>query len=177
MGDTPELTWSLVEQATAPTQCIGDYLEEGSLTDAERVELIIPQTTLEKPCATKWSYVEPRDTQSAHFGRLYGQTLDKCDGSIFHDGGVPLDQNNPAIVFGAVRLFSPKEILNLLGFPKPYILPNDMRLKHKYTLVGNTIAVTVCSELLILLLLGRDDLNLDAAPRRRLYLDRRRSDE
>merc|ERR1712194_149236 len=137
--------------------------EEGSMTDAERAELIVSQTVLEKPFARGLSYVEPRDTQSFCFTGHYGKVLHKSSGSMFHlpsDGGVPLDRNNPATVFGAVRFFAPKEILNLLGFQKPFTLPKEMHLKHRYKVVGNSIAVTVCSELLRLLLLGRDDVNL-----------------
>eukprot|EP00435_Cladocopium_sp_Y103_P046472 s1280_g13.t1 len=70
---------------------------------------------------------------------------------------------------GLVRFFSPKEILNFLGFPRNFLLPKDMDLKHRYKVVGNSIAVTVASQLLRLLLYGEgaERLNsLEEAPPR-----------
>jgi len=63
-------------------------------------------------------------------------------------GAGPLDRSAPLSACGAVRFFSPKEILNMLGFPAGFSLPPDMELRHCYKVVGNSIAVTVVADLL-----------------------------
>merc|ERR1712232_918243 len=71
-----------------------------------------------------------------------------------------LDRANPAGAYGAVRFFSPKEICNLLGFPMDFLLPREMKLQHRYKVVGNSIAVSVATELLRFLLLGESEKRL-----------------
>merc|ERR1712232_634623 len=108
--------------------------------------------------------VEPTDVLSFCFTGHYGKVLHKSSGSLLHvpaDDRPPLNRLAPEGAHGGVRFFSPKEILNMLGFPATFYLPADMALKHRYKVVGNSIAVSVASQLLRLLLLheGAEALN------------------
>merc|ERR1712061_363225 len=143
---------------------IGEFLEEESITASEREELLVPQSVLAKPFARGLSYTTPSDVRSFCFTGHYGSVMHKSSGSLLYfpgDNGLQLDRNNPSTAHGAVRLFSPKEILNFFGFPTGYMLPAEMELRHRYKVVGNSIAVTVASELLRVLLLGKDSLHLE----------------
>ena len=40
---------------------------------------------------------------------------------------------------GAVRLFSPNELLHLFGFPDSYSFPSSMTTRHKYRAIGQSI--------------------------------------
>jgi len=40
---------------------------------------------------------------------------------------------------GAVRLFSPQELLHLFGFPDSYSFPSNMTTRHKYRAIGQSI--------------------------------------
>eukprot|EP00931_Biecheleriopsis_adriatica_P050315 TRINITY_DN29122_c0_g1_i2.p1 TRINITY_DN29122_c0_g1~~TRINITY_DN29122_c0_g1_i2.p1 ORF type:complete len:500 (+),score=113.36 TRINITY_DN29122_c0_g1_i2:3-1502(+) len=145
------------KQGSVAARPVADFLEESSLAPDERSELMISLELLSKPFAPGLSYVGQQDVRSFCFTGHYGKVMHKASGSLLHlpsgPGGAPLDRAKPATNHGAVRLFSPKEILNFLGFPAAYSLPKDMELKHRYKVVGNSIAVTVASELLRFLLL------------------------
>lgn len=157
-GTTPDASWSWAGSAVKEPRYIAEYLlPRESLSAAEQAELVVPLSVLEKPFARGLSYVEPCDVQSFCFTGHYGKVLHKSSGSLLHiPGGRPLDRSNPAASHGSVRFFSPKEILNVLGFPEGFQLPSDMELRHRYKVVGNSIAVTVASSLLRLLLQGQD---------------------
>jgi tRNA (cytosine38-C5)-methyltransferase len=58
---------------------------------------------------------------------------------------------------GRIRLFSPKEVLNLMGFPRMFAFPPGGTLRHRWKQVGNSISVTVVTALV--------DYLLAAAPR------------
>lgn len=47
-----------------------------------------------------------------------------------------------------LRRFSPREILNLLGFPAHYRLPQTLPLAHAWRLVGNSLSVPAVREVL-----------------------------
>jgi site-specific DNA-cytosine methylase len=49
---------------------------------------------------------------------------------------------------GRVRLFTPREILNLLGFPASYRLPGEKPSESYWPLVGNSLAIPVVRHLL-----------------------------
>ncbi|CAE8600831.1 unnamed protein product [Polarella glacialis] len=162
------VTWSMwpppslnVSGAGHEARRIGDFLQAAeSMTPEEQKELLVSQEVLSKPYAHGLSYVGQKDARSFCFTGHYGKVMHKSSGSLLHlpgPGGEEMDKANPASAFGAVRFFSPKEIINFLGFPAAYALPSDMLLKHRYKVVGNSIAVTVCSKLLELLLLGQGD--------------------
>jgi site-specific DNA-cytosine methylase len=47
-----------------------------------------------------------------------------------------------------IRYFTPRELLNLFGFPQDYRFPPQITKKKQYELIGNSINVTVVSYLL-----------------------------
>jgi len=51
-----------------------------------------------------------------------------------------------------VRLFSPREIAGLLHFPQTFCFPSNKPTKQCYQLLGNSINVSIVSELLVYLL-------------------------
>jgi len=153
-------TSSGANQSSIPRKEIGRFLEE-NLSEHELNELVVSREVLQRPFAKGLSYVCHEDTTSFCFTGHYGKVLHKSSGSLLYRPQLsPLDRTNPAASYGAVRFFSPKEILNIFGFPATYRLPHDMELKHRYKVVGNSIAVTVARELLQVLLLGEDSSRL-----------------
>jgi len=142
---------------------LAEYLlreDEAPLQGPERAELLVPRNVLEKPFAEGLSYVRPSDCLSFCFTGHYGKVLHKSSGSLLHLSGTVIDRKNVAGAFGNVRFFSPREILNIFGFPRDFLLPLEMPLKHRYKVVGNSIAVTVASFLLRWLLLGEGEARL-----------------
>mmetsp|Transcript_80004 Transcript_80004/g.185798 ORF Transcript_80004/g.185798 Transcript_80004/m.185798 type:complete len:550 (+) Transcript_80004:103-1752(+) len=157
-GSMPGVSWSLVKSSVEEPWHIAEYLVEEHLSASEHAELLVPQAVLQRPFARGLSYVEPGDIRSFCFTGHYGKVLHKSSGSLLHlPNGKNFDRNNPAASFGSVRFFSPKEILNMLGFPRNFKLPSGMELRHRYKVVGNSIAVTVASALLRFLLLHDAD--------------------
>ena len=49
---------------------------------------------------------------------------------------------------GKLRYFSPKEVVNLLGFPYNFEFPSGISLKKQYALAGNSLHVPTVTELL-----------------------------
>eukprot|EP00929_Paragymnodinium_shiwhaense_P011197 TRINITY_DN11669_c0_g1_i3.p1 TRINITY_DN11669_c0_g1~~TRINITY_DN11669_c0_g1_i3.p1 ORF type:complete len:446 (-),score=87.67 TRINITY_DN11669_c0_g1_i3:378-1715(-) len=147
-----DVNWSLSDGGGPSTQCIGDYLED--LTEEELNELIVPQITLEKPFARGLSYVDKLGVTTFCFTGHYGKVMHKASGSLLFAPESPsvVNKDDPASMYGSVRFFSPKEVINMLGFPADFKLPLGMRLLHRYKIVGNSIGVTVCIELLRYLL-------------------------
>jgi len=164
---TSELTWSKTfssaEDDADLSSCrpMAHFLEP-SLSQAEAEQLVVSQVVLAKPFAKGLSYVEPSSKRSFCFTGHYGKVLHKSSGSMLYtplgvessESQQPLDRNDLLQHHGAIRFFSPKEILNLLGFPANYKYPSDMDLKHCYKAAGNSIAVTVATELLRVLLIN-----------------------
>lgn len=156
------VAWESTEDSASPGgRPLADFLEEEALvSEQERRELEVPLEVLQKPYARGLSYTQPSDLQSFCFTGHYGQVLHKASGSLLF---VPtkskpgLDKANLIAVHGSIRFFSPKEILNLFGFPKNFVMPPAMELRHRYKAVGNSIAVTVTTKLLQILLLREDD--------------------
>eukprot|EP00930_Biecheleria_cincta_P056869 TRINITY_DN42898_c0_g1_i1.p1 TRINITY_DN42898_c0_g1~~TRINITY_DN42898_c0_g1_i1.p1 ORF type:complete len:560 (+),score=61.17 TRINITY_DN42898_c0_g1_i1:37-1680(+) len=162
-----QVTWTLSNLSTqagggsvadANMKSVGDFLD-GSLSAHARSELLLSLDVLSRPFAPGLSYVRPADKRTFCFTGHYGKVMHKASGSLLHDarpydGSKQLDKANPASAHGAIRHFSPKEILNFLGFPAHFSLPPDMERKHSYKVVGNSIAVTVAADLLRFLLLG-----------------------
>lgn len=50
-----------------------------------------------------------------------------------------------------LRFFTPKEILALMSFPKTFTFPDNVTIKQRYRLLGNSINVKVVSELIKIL--------------------------
>jgi len=167
-GDVAAASTTLDAPPGAEGRQLAEYLlreDEVPLQCPERAELLVPRTVLEKPFAAGLSYVQPSGHASFCFTGHYGKVLHKSSGSLLHFAGMALDRKNVAGSFGDVRFFSPREILNIFGFPRDFLLPLEMPLKHRYKVVGNSIAVTVASALLRWLLLGEGETRLASLER------------
>ncbi|OLP89468.1 tRNA (cytosine(38)-C(5))-methyltransferase [Symbiodinium microadriaticum] len=167
LEELPEMDTSLVSWSSWPptgelaprsVRCVGEFLETPS--PEELAEILLSAATLSRPFAPGLSYVHAKDLRTFCFTGHYGKVLHKSSGSLLLTSEEPLDRSRPETAAGSVRFFSPKEILNFLGFPRSYTLPPEMALRHRYKVVGNSIAVTVASELLRLLLLGQGAAHL-----------------
>eukprot|EP00933_Yihiella_yeosuensis_P018208 TRINITY_DN15033_c0_g2_i1.p1 TRINITY_DN15033_c0_g2~~TRINITY_DN15033_c0_g2_i1.p1 ORF type:complete len:518 (+),score=96.14 TRINITY_DN15033_c0_g2_i1:58-1611(+) len=156
-------SWSWVGDAVSGTRPISEFLES-SFSPEELNELLLTEAILKKPFARGLSYVKGGDAQSFCFTGHYGKVIHKSSGSLFHFSvsEEPLDRDNLASAAGTIRFFSPKEVLNFLGFPRSYSIPQGIGLKHCYKSVGNSIAVCVCSQLLRMLLFGEGEEDLEA---------------
>ena len=47
-----------------------------------------------------------------------------------------------------VRYFTPREVANLHSFPQSFAFPEDVSLKQRYALLGNSLSVRVVAVLL-----------------------------
>ncbi|EKX46394.1 hypothetical protein GUITHDRAFT_107597 [Guillardia theta CCMP2712] len=125
-----------------------EFLDE-ELGPDDPQELVTPASILEKPWARGLSYVGQHDTTTFCFTGSYGKVYHKSSGSMLYMHAdhalaeVALDKEDMTRHIGRIRLFSPREILNLMGFPKGFKFPEGLTLRHKYKLVGNSINVTV----------------------------------
>lgn len=162
---TLEVCWSHAEDArkVEVQRPIQDYLEHTSAEpcDGDVAELIVGRNLLQKSFAPGLSYVQPSGTKSFCFTGHYGKVMHKSSGSLLYvDDGAPVNRTDLPSAHGRIRLFDPKEILNFLGFPKDFSLGRDLALRHRYKVVGNSIAVTVAADLLRFLLLGEGGARL-----------------
>lgn len=128
---------------------VGDYVEPMT-TDSW-----LSSATLSKPYAPGLSYVSADSYRSFCFTGHYGQVMHKSSGSLFFTAPEDsLDKTNLSAFTGSIRLFTPREVLNFLGFPPSFTLPScdEMPVKNQYKAVGNSLNVTVASQLLEILL-------------------------
>lgn len=51
-----------------------------------------------------------------------------------------------------LRYFTPREVANMHQFPAEFEFPDDITLRQKYSLLGNSLSVTVVADLLRYLL-------------------------
>lgn len=132
-------------------RCIQEFLQE---YPDHIDDLWIPADVLARPYAQGLSYVSEHDRRSFCFTSHYGKVMNKSSGSMLHvsSGGKDLlDKGNLPAAVGHIRLFSPKEILNFLGFPPEFRLPKHLSAKKSYKVAGNSVSVTVISQLLAIL--------------------------
>ncbi len=78
-------------------------------------------------------FVTPKSPRTACFGSSYGRAMKRA-GSYLSDDGV-------------VRRFSPEEMLRLLHFPDGFSFPEDLPLRTRYKLAGNSVNVAVLRHL------------------------------
>ena len=91
------------------------------------------------------------------FTKSYGRFVEGSGSIIGND--LPIDNDQellPQLKAKKLRFFSPREMLNLHGFPEHYSFPNDVSNLQAYKLIGNSLSVTVVSELVRYLLLGQE---------------------
>ena len=135
---------------------ISDYIILSiNFDNDEDKELYIDKDILDK----KWAYkrlsiVGQHDSTSFCFTKSYGHTHDKSAGSYLLENSLgPLSDktfiNRDKLVdlHGRVRLFHPRELLSLFGYPPSFTFP-EMTLHQKYACIGNSISVFVVKEVM-----------------------------
>jgi len=148
---------SLGTSVVGTVKPIGDYiLPNISFDNDEDKELYIDKDILDKPWAQKrLSIVGQFCRTSFCFTKSYGHTHDKSAGSyILENSSGPLNdssfinRNELGDLYGRVRLFHPRELLSLFGFPSSFRFPRTMTLHQKYSCIGNSISVYVVKEVM-----------------------------
>lgn len=139
------------------TQPLGDFIAKDLSIDRLN-ELLIPKEILENPWAqTRLSIVGQHDRISYCFTKGYGRIIEKSAGSCYFENALgPLNDEEFAINreellalhFGNIRLFDPREVLNLSGFPCNFNFPEDMPLKKQWACIGNSISIYVVNRLM-----------------------------
>jgi tRNA (cytosine38-C5)-methyltransferase len=127
---------------------LSDESLKAELGELNFASLLVPDRILSKPWAQGLSYVGVGDRITFCFTSAYGKTYHKSSGSLLHrtitrgkDVGRPGDMSSAHS--GAVRLFAPLELLRLFGFPETYRFPDEMKLRHRFKLIGQSVNVAV----------------------------------
>ncbi|OTF83381.1 hypothetical protein BLA29_008691, partial [Euroglyphus maynei] len=111
--------------------------------------------------------VDSRDpvTRTNCFTKSYGRRLEGCGSILKTSTQFSIDEiftniqktSDPVTIIHSLhklklRLFTPKEIANLMCFPHCLKFPEDFNIKQRYRLLGNSVNVLVCNYLLKILL-------------------------
>ena len=127
------------------------------LSAEERQELLVPLKILASAWSpSRLSIVSRFDCRTFCFTKGYGRLFDKSSGSLLLDFGEDsdmappgplaqhsLDRSHLPALHGHLRLFSPRELLLLFGFPATFSFAPRLTLYHRFHAIGNSINVTV----------------------------------
>jgi tRNA (cytosine38-C5)-methyltransferase len=163
-GKTPAHTFTERPTSRRP---IYKYIDK-TLTEAQLADVLVPDSLLQQNWARHVSVVTAADTATHCFTAGYGTIFNKATGSLLlmpsdeetdqeAIAAKPLDRSNMLQYSGHLRSFTPKELLALFGFPSNYEFPTDISLEHQFMLIGNSINVTVATQLLRELLFGNEE--------------------
>merc|ERR1712079_625806 len=125
------------------TRTVGDYLDPGDEdTDSVLVLDIIRGDSTVSCCFTSGYHRYCEGTGSVLQGAGDQADLDEAFKKFAQTGDVAeLDRLK-------LRYFTPKEISSMLGFPPEFSFPNDVTLKQKFKVLGNSLNVIVVSLLI-----------------------------
>ncbi len=163
-SDIPDMPFTITQDVCRSTaRPVGEFLDK-EMTEPYKANLMITRAVLSKSYAKGLSVVAAGDQRTFCFTGHYGKVMNKSSGSLYLEGcpddysiqHSPIDKGDMEHFYGRLRLFSPKEVLNMLGFPAWYEVPKlgEMRLSHQYKAVGNSVSVHVCKALLDILFFG-----------------------
>ena len=147
--------------AAADLQPISHYLEP--LTDEELQRHLVPDKILKK-YAIALDIVQPTSTQSCCFTKAYSkyavgtgsvlqhaysQDLDKAfqEFSALQRAG-ELDASVRSLLPLKLRYFTPREVANLMCFPRLFSFPPELTVKQCYQVLGNSLNVRVVAVLM-----------------------------
>jgi tRNA (cytosine38-C5)-methyltransferase len=112
--------------ADVEMKTIADYMEGDNIHES----LLVPEDVLQQPWAKELDIVDKNDTITHCFTSSYGRIYHPASGSLlFYDD--------------CLRRFSPKEVANMLCFPKDYSFPSDLAIERQYKHICNAVNVTV----------------------------------
>ena len=146
-------------QGRARISPLAPYLEDEPAEGKEA--LLVKDKVLAKGFSTGLSILGALDRTTFCFTKNYGKVMNKSSGSLLYldsVGGAPIRQSlatdpidksagNMLGHAGRIRHFSPRELLNLFGFPASFVLPADLTLKKKFDCIGNSVNVKAVSAL------------------------------
>jgi len=145
---------TLCPHSTPPRKPLSRYLQLDS-TEEEIAPYLLTHSQLQQRWSTYLSIVTPADDITYCFTAGYSRILHKSTGSVLLSHtpttttAISIDKTNLLQYHGRIRRFTPKEICNLLGFPKSFQFPiDDIPLAQQYKMIGNSIHVTLVAKLL-----------------------------
>jgi site-specific DNA-cytosine methylase len=143
---------------TMPTtvQRIGDILHDITIPHHELPPLLVPLKILQSSWAPKMLSLVTMDDRLTYcftkgYGKIYDHSAGSCiwmiDSSQVEAGrlliGKDLVRDRLVEYHGAIRLFHPKELLALFGFPKEFAWPEELSISQQFSCMGNSINVAV----------------------------------
>jgi tRNA (cytosine38-C5)-methyltransferase len=140
----PTLSWS----HRISTQ-LGDYL-----IDTKDVDLFVPDEILIKNKGYRFDIVHAKSQRCSCFTKAYGSLSHvKGTGPLLTteqlDANHIIDFQDANTLFPLkLRLFHPKEIANLMGFPQDFTFSKSLSTLQCHKLLGNSLNVTVVSYLM-----------------------------
>lgn len=113
---------------------LSEFLDH-SITRDQKPKLWLDESTCQQ-YHQSIDRVNPDDAQAiaACFGSSYGKAINRSGSYLWHDNGY--------------RRFSPREVANLLGFPKEFILPETLSDRRLWHLLGNSLSLPIVRELM-----------------------------
>nr|CAG4641889.1 EOG090X0A4V [Eurycercus lamellatus] len=135
------------------------YLEN-VMKEEELEHYVIPDRTLIKYCRIL-DIRQKCDTSSCCFTKAYSHYAEGTGSVLQHNEAESLSQRFAQFEESGevselkplcLRYFSPREVANLMSFPDNFNFPNNISLKTRYRLLGNSLNVLVVSNLLRILL-------------------------
>jgi len=131
-----------------------------STTQQDKTKLWLSDQVLLKPwfCTDCVHIVIPQELLTCCFTSSYMKVKHRSAGSFLLDDQstnedvvqqkVKLTKDNIDQYKGKIRLFSPKEISMMMGFPREFNFPSSLSARACYKLIGNSINVTVVSHVI-----------------------------
>ncbi|XP_029979528.1 tRNA (cytosine(38)-C(5))-methyltransferase-like [Sphaeramia orbicularis] len=141
---------------------IQDFLEPSKEINME--DYLLPPKTLLR-YALLLDIVRPTCRRSVCFTKGYGRYVEGTGSvlqsstevqmeDVFKDLDHLSDEDKlKELLKLKLRYFTPREVANLMGFPKTFSVPEQTSVKQQYRVLGNSLNVTVVSRLLQLLVL------------------------
>ncbi|CAL1576608.1 unnamed protein product [Knipowitschia caucasica] len=158
--ETAEEVQKKLQQNQDPSiRQIQDFLEPNVDLD----QYLLPPKTLLR-YANILDIVRPICRRSICFTKGYGRYVEGT-GSVLHTSPkaqmeavfrglaeLSEEQRLERLQTLSLRYFTPREVANLMGFPLTFEFPEDVPLKQRYKVLGNSLNVVVVSKLLQILL-------------------------
>ncbi|XP_031572379.1 tRNA (cytosine(38)-C(5))-methyltransferase-like [Actinia tenebrosa] len=159
--DNSRNEWTSSQNVDRKKLTLLEYLEKGESEECFS-QFLLPEKVLSR-FALVLDIVTPASTHSCCFTKAYGhyaegtgsvlRTADIDDTAIFNEYralGTEASDSQRAAVLSDLRLryFTPREVANIMKFPKSFGFPQDISVKQRYRLLGNSLNVHVVTELL-----------------------------
>lgn len=136
------------------------YLEDVSMVGETIQPYLVPDRILSKYCRIL-DIRQKSDTSSCCFTKAYshyaegtGSVLQNNERESLHERFARFEDTNDISELKPLELryFTPREVANLMAFPKSFNFPPNVSLKTRYRLLGNSLNVLVVANLLTILI-------------------------